>query len=246
MSNLPPDLAGRLAIVTGAGRGIGRGIVDRLAAAGARVIAADRDSDALEKPFATGEVETLVLDFASDPAVLAKTVHGRFGAPELIVNNVGIATPHRFLELQEADFDLVFATNLRGPWFFTKLLVERLVESRSRGSIVFISSLHDRRVRRYPHYSASKAGVSMLVRELAQELGPCGIRVNAVSPGWVPHDHDEPGSRVTGRIALGRPGTPGDIASIVAVLLSDEVAGYVTGVNVPVDGGLDLYNWLME
>jgi NAD(P)-dependent dehydrogenase (short-subunit alcohol dehydrogenase family) len=246
MSSLPPDLAGRLAIVTGAGRGIGRGIVDRLALAGARAIAADRDSDLLAEPFATGDVETVELDFASDPALLAETVHERFGAPELIVNNVGISTEHSFMELEEAEFDLVFATNLRGPWFFTKRLVERLLESGSRGSIVFISSLHDHRVRQFPHYSASKAGVDMLVRELAHELGPHGIRVNAVSPGWVPHDYEELGSRVTGRIALGRPGTPGDIASIVAVLLSDEVAGYVTGVNVPVDGGLDLYNWLME
>lgn len=239
----PTDLVGRRALVTGAARNIGRATAERLAAAGARVIASDRDVDELEAAFRDEEVDLLPLDLAGDPSALTTAVLERFGPPELIVNNVGIHTRHRFRELGEKDFDLVFRTNLRGPWFLTKGLVEALVESRRRANIVFISSLHARRIFKFPHYSASKAAIVMLVRELAYELAEFGIRVNSVSPGSVP-----PGGRVrrrdARRIPLGRAGTPEDVANMVMVLLSDELSAYVTGVDVPVDGGLELYDWL--
>ena len=88
------------------------------------------------------------------------------------MNNVGIDTPHSFLELNETELDLVLRTNLRGPWLFTRELVSDLVARDIGGAILFISSLHDHVVRRRPHYSASKAAVAMLVRELAYELAP--------------------------------------------------------------------------
>lgn len=237
-------IEGRLAVVTGAARGIGRSIAEQLMLAGARVIATDKDADALDGAFGGG-VDTMQVDLAADePASLAAAIVDRFGPPELIVNNVGIASRHRFLELEEDAFDLVFSTNVRGPWFFTKRLVQELVDSDSRGSIVFISSLHDHHVRRYPHYSASKAAVAMLVRELAYELASYGIRVNAVSPGWVPRERAADDADSSALIPLGRAGTPEEVAKIVLCLLSDELAGYVTGTNVPVDGGLGLHNWL--
>lgn len=108
----------------------------------------------------------------------------------------------------------------------------------------FVSSLHDTFVRRGPAYSAAKAGVAMLVKELAWELAPHRIRANAVSPGAIwngaggPPEHE--------KVALGRLGRPEEVATIAAVLLDDELAGYVTGANVPVDGGLALYNWLTD
>jgi 3-oxoacyl-[acyl-carrier protein] reductase len=117
------------------------------------------------------------------------------------------------------------------------------VRARRPGSVVFLSSLHDHRIRTFPHYSASKAAVAMLVREMAYELAPHGIRVNAVSPGWV----QEPGTKVDKRaraIPMGRIGRPADVATVVTTLLSDELSGYVTGVNIPVDGGLALHDWL--
>src|SRR5207237_9231237 len=126
-----------------------------------------------------------------------------------------------FLEFSETDFDKVFRTNLRGPWFLTRDLVAELVRSRRRGNLVFVSSLHDHRIRGNPHYSASKAAITMLVRELAYELAPRGIRVNAVSPGWVPHEGDKLDKRAVRLIPLGRPGSPADVANIVMVLLSD-------------------------
>jgi glucose 1-dehydrogenase len=238
------DVAGRLAIVTGAARGIGHGVASRLAAAGARVIATDRDSARLAHAFSDGEVALLELDVAaSESEALCDAVISRFGVPELIVNNVGITTEHGFLDLPPGDFDHVFRTNLRGPWFLTRGLVQALVESGARGNVVFVSSLHDRRIGGHPHYSASKAAISMLVRELAYELAGRGIRVNAVSPGYVPNAGARTGRRTRRLIPLGRAGHPDDVASIVTVLLSDDLSGYVTGVNVPVDGGLGLYTW---
>jgi 3-oxoacyl-[acyl-carrier protein] reductase len=213
---------------------------------GARVIATDRDFGALEEAHRGDDVALLQLDVADRSDTLAPAVLGQFGPPDLIVNNVGITTPHGFLELGENDFDRVFHTNLRGPWFLTRGLIDALVRCGRQGNVVFISSLHDHRIRGNPHYSATKAAIAMLVRELAYELGPHGIRVNAISPGSIPHG-DVPVKKGYGRhIPLGRHGTPDDVAAIATVLLSDELSGYVTGANIPVDGGLALHSWLSK
>jgi NAD(P)-dependent dehydrogenase (short-subunit alcohol dehydrogenase family) len=241
---LPGDIRGRRALVTGAARNIGRGIAERLAEAGAQVIASDSDLAGLERALGRAGVDLLHLDLLSDPTELTRTVLERFGAPELIVNNVGIATQHGFLELGEDDFDRVMRANLRGPWFLTKGLVRELIRTRTRGSVVFMSSLHDHRIRTFPHYSASKAAVTMLVRELAYELAPHAIRVNAVSPGWVQPPGSKVDKRVPRQIPMGRIGDPTDVAKVVTTLLSDELSGYVTGANIPVDGGLTLYDWV--
>jgi NAD(P)-dependent dehydrogenase (short-subunit alcohol dehydrogenase family) len=242
--------SGKTAVVTGAARGIGEGVARRLAELGAQVVAVDCDERTLHAAFAGQPGISPLLGMLGDgqEAVLADTVCNRFGIPELIVNNVGVDGPGSFLEIDEPDFDSVFATNLRGPWFFTRQLVEALIDRKAGGAIVFISSLHDHIVRTRPHYSASKAAVAMLVRELAHELGPHGIRVNAIAPGVVrsgsvpgPGGGDEP--RVRRIVPLGRIGEPRDVASMVAVLLSEEWSAYVTGANVPVDGGLNLYTW---
>jgi 3-oxoacyl-[acyl-carrier protein] reductase len=240
----------KTAVVTGAARGIGEGVALRLAELGAQVVAVDRDERALTSAFAARSSISPLVGALGDgrESDLADTVCDRFGIPELIVNNVGVDAPGSFLALDEHDFDSVFAVNLRGPWFFTQRLVEVLMERQAGGSILFISSLHDHVVRTRPHYSTSKAAVAMLVRELAHELGPHGIRVNAISPGVIrsgsvpgPDGDDEP--RVRRIVPLGRMGEPRDVASMAAVLLSDEWSGYVTGANLPVDGGLALYTW---
>ncbi|MEA2435528.1 MAG: hypothetical protein QOF65_84 [Thermoleophilaceae bacterium] len=232
--------------MTGAARGIGLGIAQQLVAAGARVVATDRDFDALQRAFPARDAELLELDVAGDSVALAPAVLDRFGAPELIVNNVGITTGHGFLELSEADFDTVHRTNLRGPWVLTRGLIDSLVRTRTRGNVVFVSSLHDHRIRGNPHYSASKAAIAMLVRELAYELAPNGIRVNAVSPGWVAREGEKIDKRARGVIPLGRAGTPADVAHMAMVLLSDDLSSYVTGANIPVDGGLALHSWLSK
>src|SRR3954447_15865637 len=245
-------MEGRRAVVTGAAHGIGSGIAQVLRGLGASVIGVDRDATALERATADGTLTGVVGDLAGDDTeALGRGIWKQHGPIDLLVNNVGIDTPHRFGELGQADYDLVFGPNLRGPWFFTKAITEAMVAEGRRGSVVFVSSLHDHVIRTRPHYSASKAAVAMLVKELAQELGPSGIRVNAVSPGVVlsasvtraTPDED---ARDRELIPLQRIGVPEDVGRVVAMLLSDEWCGYVTGANVPVDGGLGLHSWSLH
>src|SRR5262249_28759294 len=116
--------------------------------------------------------------------------------------------------------------------------------------VLFVSSLHDHYVRLYPSYSVGKAGIAMLVKEMAYELAPHGIRVNAVSPGWI--ETAKPGEPLIAQqsavdlIPMGRFGEPDDVARIALTLLDDDWSAYVTGTNVVVDGGLALHNGLMD
>jgi NAD(P)-dependent dehydrogenase (short-subunit alcohol dehydrogenase family) len=251
VASLVGDLAGRRAVVTGAAHGIGLSAALHLAATGAEVLAVDRDGERLQAAFREGQCTPVVADLAERGGIrLAQELLAAHGPIELIVNNVGINTPHSFLELDEADFDLAINTNVREPWFFTKTLVRRLIDEARPGAIVFISSLHDRFVSNTPHYSATKAAVSMLVRELASELARHRIRVNAISPGSVWTEPSEPPAEETEYAArlipAGRIGHPDDIARVVVFLLSDTWADYVTGANIPVDGGLALHSWTMD
>jgi 3-oxoacyl-[acyl-carrier protein] reductase len=246
---LPPDLAGRLAVVTGAAHGIGLAIARRLAASGARVLAVDKDEARLEQEFGDGPCVAVVGDLSRDTRQLAERLVREHGPVELIVNNVGIATPHSYLELEEAEFDKVLDTNFRGPWFFTKRLVEELIAAGRPGSILFLSSLHDRFVMLRPHYSASKAAVAMLGKELAFELAARSIRVNVLSPGWVfrpQRPGDRPNPELVRLIPKGRTQDDDEIARMAIILLSDAWSGQITGQNVQVDGGLSMLTWSSE
>ena len=256
------DLRGRPAVVTGAARGIGEAIAKWLIMAGAEVTVIDKDADALKDAFRTEDCQVTEADLHTEDVVGLADELTRSGPVELLVNNVGITTPHRLLELGPPELDLVLGTNLRGPWLFTDQLVKALIADqagtpnrspRRRGSILFISSLHDRFVAQEAHYSVSKAGVAMLVKAMAKELGRHRIRVNAISPGWIrtAEDVNTPeqvakDARLRPRIPAGLAGVPADVARVALFLLSDAWSGYVTGQNIAVDGGLSLHNWLDE
>jgi len=244
--------AGRRAVVTGAAHGIGEAIARRLLAAGAHVTVVDRDAERLAAAYPDPGsrcrplVATLGVD---DPVALAERVLAG-GPVELIVNNAPGASDRTFLEEQPELFAEAMAMNVHGPFFFTRSLVEALIAAGRAGSVLFISSLHDTFVRLYPAYSIGKAGVAMMTKELANELAPHRIRVNAISPGWI--ETAKAGERRIAQqraaelVPLGRFGDPDDVARVAVVLLDDAVCGYVTGVNLPVDGGLALHNWLMD
>ena len=254
-------LRDRRAVVTGAARGIGEAIAKWLIMAGADVTVIDKDS-LVKDVFRTESCQVMEADLHAEDVVTLADELTRTAPVELLVNNVGITTPHSLLQVGASELDLVLGTNLKGPWLFTDRLVKALIEDRAhtpdrgprrRGSILFISSLHDRFVARQAHYSVSKAGVAMLVQAMAKELGPHRIRVNAISPGWI-RTAEDPGTpeqvakeaRLRPRIPAGLPGVPADVARVALFLLSDAWSGYVTGQNIAVDGGLSLHNWLDE
>jgi NAD(P)-dependent dehydrogenase (short-subunit alcohol dehydrogenase family) len=258
---LPGDLKGRRAVVTGAARGIGEAIANWLIMAGADVTVVDNDQGGLKRAFRDAPCETFEGDLGADDVTGLADDLTRRGPVELIVNNVGVTTRQGFLDIGPLEFDKVLRTNLRGPWFFTRRLVEALIEGQRRedrhrrrhGSIVFISSLHDRLVAGQPHYSASKAAVAMLSRELAKQLAQYRIRVNAISPGWIRTAEDittreqiQKSARLWPRIPLGVAGVPADVARVAIFLLSDAWAGHITGQNIVVDGGLSLHTFLDE
>ena len=255
------DLRGRHAVVTGAARGIGEAIAKWLIMAGADVTVIDRDSR-VKDVFRTESCQVMEADLCDEDVVALADELTAQRPVELLVNNVGITTPHRLGQIGAAELDLVLGTNLTGPWLFTDRLVKALIDGRAqmsgrsprpRGSILFISSLHDRFVAREAHYSVSKAGVSMLVQAMAKELGRHQIRVNAISPGWIRTAEDTTTpeqvakyDRLRPRIPVGQAGVPADVARVALFLLSDAWSGYVTGQNIAVDGGLSLHNWLDE
>ena len=239
------DLKGRRAVVTGAARGIGEAVAKWLIMAGADVTVVDRDAEHLKESFRTEGCQVIEADLYEEDVVRVADELTRNGPVELVVNNVGITTPHRLLEIGPSELDLVLGTNLRGPWLFTDRLVKALIEDqartpgrtpRPRGSILFISSLHDRFVAREAHYSVSKAGVAMLVKAMAKDLGRHRIRVNAISPGWIrtAEDTSTPEqvakyARLWPRIPAGQAGVPADVAKVALFLLSDAWSGYITG-----------------
>jgi 3-oxoacyl-[acyl-carrier protein] reductase len=235
-------LAGKVAVVTGAGGGIGRGIAERFAAEGARVVVNDVSADAAGEVAAAIGGLAVPADVSSSDDVdrLFDTAIGELGGVHVLVNNAGLIDVERhFLDADEAWWDRVLAVNLKGQ-FLCALRAARWMARNGGGAIVNLSSGGARAAHRgMVAYDASKGGVEAMTRALALDLGPYGIRVNALAPGSVdvrgftPEEAAERGET----IPLGRVGTPEDMAG-VALFLASEDARYVTGVAISVDGGL--------
>jgi glucose 1-dehydrogenase len=252
-------ILGKVAVVTGAARGIGRACAERLASEGARVAIVDIDEQVGMQTAAeiggTDDVIFVPCDVGDkvqvEDAVL-QTLH-KFGRIDILVNNAGITRRFDFLELPEEDFDAVIRTNLKSVFLFGQRVALHLVERKAPGAVVNMSSTSV--IMTMPTiaaYAASKGGISSLTRAMALSLAPHGIRVNAVGPGTIATELNQESllsdednrNRILARTPLGRFGEGADVASVVCFLASDE-SSYMTGQTVYVDGGRAGLNYTM-
>ncbi len=248
----------RIAIVTGAARGIGLAIAERFAADGATVVMADIEDaagEAAAKPLGAAYVRCDVSK-SSEVTALVDGVAAKFGAVDILVNNAGIAMAQDFLSITEADYDRVLGINLKGSFLMLQACARHMIaqaeQGRKPGAIVNMSSVNDTlAIPTIVSYCISKGGVSQLTRSTSIYLAPHGIRVNAIGPGSIRTDMykgvvADPAAvkRVMSRTPLGRPGEPSEVASIAAFLASDD-ASYITGETIYVDGGRMPLNYVV-
>jgi 3-oxoacyl-[acyl-carrier protein] reductase len=244
-------LDGKVAIVTGASRGIGKGIAARLAAEGARVAITARTAETLravadELERAGGKAMPVAGDAGSPEHVneLFDRVMSEWGRVDVLVNNAAWASPHaHFLEMSLDHWQTVLRTNLTSVYLHCHRAANLMVDNAIHGSIVNISSFAAARSHRnMAAYDASKGGMEAMTRAMAIDLGPFGIRVNVVGPGAIhteefAQDGEEAHIRRGQTVPLGRVGYPSDIAGAVAFLATDD-ASYITGQCLYVDGGI--------
>jgi len=240
----------KTALVTGGSRGIGRAIAETLARRGATVVIADRQLElaqatAAELAALSSQTVTALYADVADPAsvkTLLDQALAKLGRLDILVNNAGVTRDTLLVRMEEADWDLVLNINLKGAYHCSKAAVRQMMKQRY-GRIVNIASVSGIAGQAgQTNYSASKAGLIGFTKALAREVGPRGITVNAVAPGFVPTalTNDLPAElkeATVKAIPLGRWGTPQEIASAVAFLASDE-ASYITGHVLSVDGGM--------
>jgi 3-oxoacyl-[acyl-carrier protein] reductase len=244
------SLEGKVAVVTGGGRGIGRAIALALADAGADVaVAVSRDVSAAQDVAAEIQAKgpraiarKADVSSAEDAESLVLAAVEELGRIDILVNNAGITRDGLLMRMSEEDWDAVLDVNLKGTFNCTKAALRRMVRQRS-GRIVNVTSIMGLTGNAgQANYAASKAGIIGLTKSTAKEVGSRGITCNAVAPGWIQTRMTEglPGEvadAVLKQISLGRLGTPEDIAGVVLFLCSD-AASYVTGQTIVVDGGL--------
>jgi 3-oxoacyl-[acyl-carrier protein] reductase len=242
------DLTGKVAIVTGASRGIGAAVARTLARQGATVVAAARgahaEANVAEIVAAGGKAEAASLD-VTDPATVEAVVGGtlaKHGRVDILVNNAGIARDQLLMRMKRDDWDEVIATNLTAAYTCTQAVLRPMIKQRG-GRIINISSVVGQMGNAgQVNYAASKAGLIGMAKALAREVASRGITVNVVAPGLIETDMTKALAADTShnwaaQIPLGRLGTPSDVAWTVCFLASDEAA-YITGQVVAVNGGM--------
>ena len=170
----------------------------------------------------------------------------RLGRVSIFVHS---ASPRRqeaqtALAVTEAQWREMLAVNLDAAFALSQAIGRHMIDKKTQGRMLVVSSLHAETPRNLPHYSAAKAGQTMLVKELARALGPHGIRVNAIAPGAIPGGGFNAPPGMVEKIALRRFGTPADVAAMAVAVLSERFGAYVTGASIVVDGGIALHNWI--
>lgn len=233
------------ALITGCAGGIGRGIARALRAEGATVLGSD-----IAAPPAEDGIDFLAADLSRRDGwrTLLDGAVGKLGTISLFVH---AASPRRLevdtpLSVNEETWDLMTDINLRSGFFLGREVGRHMRDNGIRGRMILVTSQHREIPRNLPHYSASKAGMTMVMKELARVLAPEGIRVNAIAPGAIPGGGfvADNLAGLVAQIPLGRAGTPDDVAQVAVAILSERFGRYVVGTTVEVDGGLGLTSWI--
>ena len=238
-------LEGERALVTGSAGGIGRGIAKALKDEGAIVLGSD-----IAAPPAEDGIDFLKADLSTSDGwrTLLEGALKHLGSISLFVH---AASPRRLevdtpLSVSEETWDAMTGINLRSGFFLAREVGKHMREKKIKGRMILVTSMHRETPRNLAHYSASKAGLTMVMKELARVLAPDGIRVNAIAPGAIPGGGFVAGNlaELVAQIPLGRAGTPDDVAQIAVAILSERFGRYVVGTTVEVDGGLGLISWI--
>ena len=238
----------RVALVTGGGGGIGWGVVTEFAREGARVAILDIDERKGQEVLSLAKeispdhcfYQADIRDISSFKSLLDQ-IEADMGVVDILINNAGINTNHDFLHMTPEAFDEVFDVNLRGHFFLSQEVTRRMIDTKKKGAVLFISSVHQDIVQGRPHYSSSKTALAMLVKEMAVELAHYGIRVNGIAPGGIYIDKriEDPllANNEPSVILGGKNGIPRDIGRAAVMLTSDYWSRHVTGEILTVAGG---------
>lgn len=243
-------MSNKRVLVTGAARGIGKGIAARFLSEGAQVILLDKNEVDLHDTVAElgqkeGMVELAACDVGNDADLrsVADWAWNRWGGLDVLVNNAGIAVRESFLDIPQSNWDQIMDVNLRAMFVLSQHIAKRMVDASIAGAIVNMSSKNGLAgSSKLAHYNTSKAGIQLLTQSMAVELADYGIRVNAVAPGFIetPLDRElkqkEANLNLTEKTPMKRLGTVEEVANAVFFLASDE-ASYITGTTLVVDGG---------
>jgi 2-dehydro-3-deoxy-D-gluconate 5-dehydrogenase len=243
------DLTGRVALVTGARRGLGQAIAEALASAGADIVGLgphEMSETAQRIARHKRKFSEILCDLADTPEfdAVSKQATSKFGQIDILINNAGIIKRNDLLSMSEVEWDAVITLNLRSIFFLSQALARHMIERHCDGRIINIASvLSFQGGLRVASYAAAKHGVVGLTRAMANELAPHRITVNAIAPGYMETDNTEAlrldkqrSAQILGRIPLARWGKPDDLAT-AALFLAAPGSAYVTGATIPVDGG---------
>ncbi|MBI3855545.1 MAG: glucose 1-dehydrogenase [Planctomycetes bacterium] len=246
------SVAGQVVLISGASRGIGRGLAEGFAARGATVIVTGREKETLEKTAKEigGTAHARVCDVSDPKAIdaLVASVHSEFGRIDTLLNVAGVNRRMKAEKLTEADYDFIVDINLKGPFLLSLAVGKKQLERRKGNQINITSLNNDRPLRGVMPYAVSKAGLEQMTRALAMEWGPSGLRVNAIAPGFILTDLTnklwaQPVMKdwAMANTPLKRLGRPEDLVG-AALFLASDASAFMTGQTVYVDGGCSCGN----